>query len=128
MRLDSYKFSQAEIAGFTCIDCGVNVIEAGDFCMLQSSIWNDQLHLKWEDNLCVKHIEARLGRKLRPQLLGDFAGFPSVEGYPMSDILRDRIIGADFIRLKSGQTVSRKSVRGKAELRRQKSSTSAQRK
>jgi hypothetical protein len=89
-----YKFSKDEVADprFKCLGCSVNVIEAGDFCMLNADIWQDQLHLGWEDNMCIACIEVRIGRKLGP-MLPDFAGFPSVKGYPMSDILRDRLYG-----------------------------------
>jgi hypothetical protein len=92
---NTYAFSKKEVAlaRFRCLDCDVNVIKAGDFCMLHSDIWEYQLHLGWEDNLCIMCVEARIGRKLRPMLSGDFAGFPNVKGYPMSPILRDRIYG-----------------------------------
>jgi hypothetical protein len=92
---NSYAFSKkvVALARFNCLGCGINVIKAGDYCMLTPHVWRDQLHLEWEDNMCVKCIELRIGRKLRPMLSGDFAGFPNVKGYPMSPILRDRIYG-----------------------------------
>ena len=61
-----YKFSPEEIARHRCLDCGVNVIEIGDYCMVQSEIWRDQFGLGWDDNLCIACIEKRLGRRLTP--------------------------------------------------------------
>jgi hypothetical protein len=87
---------------------------AGDFCMLRSELW-EGLGLTWDDNMCVACIEAKLGRPLS-MLSNDFICFPYVEGYPMSNTLRDRIIG-DNVVLKSGELVARDSRRGKAELR-----------
>jgi hypothetical protein len=86
-----YRASRRDIARHTCIDCGVNVIKIGDYCMISPDIWERKFHLEWRDNLCIACIEARLGRKLRPMFKGDFIGFPNVEGYPMSAILTDRI-------------------------------------
>ena len=88
-RLGHYKFSPDEIARHACLDCGVNVIEAGDYCMLSARIWRDTFGLGWEDNLCVACIEARLGRKLSLKR-GDFISFPFVEGYAASDTLLQR--------------------------------------
>jgi hypothetical protein len=90
----SYTFSKKEVAlpRFKCLGCGVNVIEAGDFCMLRADIWEEQLHLGYHDNMCIACIEARIGRKLGP-MLPDFIAFPNIKGYPMSDILRDRLYG-----------------------------------
>lgn len=111
--LSHYQFSHREIDRHKCIGCGVNVIEIGDYCMLKSEIWEDKLHLKWEDNMCVACIEARIERKLS---MCDCINFPSVEGFPMSDILSDRLFG-HLVILKSGEAVGRNSPRGKAELR-----------
>jgi hypothetical protein len=85
-----YKFSPEEIARHRCLDCGVNVIEIGDYCMVQSEIWRDQFGLGWDDNLCIACIEKRLGRRLTPHDLG-FGFTPNVEGYPKSDALVERI-------------------------------------
>jgi hypothetical protein len=85
----SYKLSRREIARHKCRDCGVNVIKAGDYYMLKSSIWRDQFGLGWDDNLCIACVEARLGRKLIG--MHDFASIPPIiEGYPISDTLLDR--------------------------------------
>jgi hypothetical protein len=108
-----YRFSRREIARCKCIDCGVNVIKVGDYCMLHPDLWERKLHLKWDDNMCVACIEAHVGRKLS---LRDCINFPSVEGFPMSDVLADRLFG-HLVILKSGEAVARNSPRGKAELR-----------
>jgi hypothetical protein len=88
IRLNQYQFSPEQIARCKCNDCGVNVIEAGDYTMLKFEIWEDQFGLRWEDNLCVACIEKRLGR---PFTILDFICFPSVEGYSMSAVLQDRL-------------------------------------
>ena len=81
------SFSRREVARHKCLDCGINVIKAGDYCLLNSKIWKNQLGLGWNDNLCIACIEARLGRKLR---LLDFISFPLVKGFPTSDTLAER--------------------------------------
>ncbi len=94
--LGHYKFSRREIARHKCIGCGVNVIKIGDYCMLSSDLWNRKLGLKWDDNMCVACIEARIGRKLSLRK-HDFTSFPSVEGFPMSNVLANRL-GFDAVR------------------------------
>jgi hypothetical protein len=37
-----YKFSQKEIARHRCLDCGINVIEADDYCMINDEIWENR--------------------------------------------------------------------------------------
>ena len=86
--LSDYTISAQEIARHTCLDCGVNVIEVGDYCMIHPKIWRDKFKLGWDDNLCVACIERRLGRKLR---LGEL-GPASVEGFPMSETLIARYL------------------------------------
>jgi hypothetical protein len=82
-----YKFSREEIDRHKCLDCGVNVIEAGDYCMLDNKIWEGELGPREDDNVCIVCVEARLGRKLKPD---DFHGLQSVEGFGWSDTLVDR--------------------------------------
>jgi hypothetical protein len=77
-RQRGYVFSSEEIARHRCLDCGVNVIEAGDYCMLRAKIWEGELDLREDDNLCIACVEARLGHKLQPD---DFHGLQSVEGF-----------------------------------------------
>lgn len=113
--MTSYHFSRRAIARCKCLDCGINVIKAGDYCMLSPDIWDKQLHLGWHDNLCIACIEERLGRQLRPLCSGDFICFPSVEGFVTSKILSDRIIGNNVV-LKGGECVARNSRRGRAEI------------
>ena len=85
--LNHYTFTAEEVARHKCIDCGVNVIEAGDYCNLTNRIWRDQFGLGGDDNLCLACIEQRLGRKLG---MLDFAGWPGVRGYPTSSELMAR--------------------------------------
>ena len=85
---DHYKFSKQQIARHVCIDCGVNVIEKGDYTMIDPKIWREQFGLKDKDNLCIDCIEKRLGREIR---MGDIISTPSVEGYPQSKTLQARI-------------------------------------
>ena len=85
--MQHYKFSRRVIARHKCLDCGINVIKAGDYCMIRSEIWEGKFGLGWNDNLCIACIETRLGRKLRPWLDVSPA---SVEGYPTSDTLLER--------------------------------------
>jgi hypothetical protein len=49
-KLGHYKMSREVIERHRCIDCGVNVILVGDYCMLQPELWEDQLGLTWSDN------------------------------------------------------------------------------
>jgi hypothetical protein len=99
VKLHGYNVSQKEIGRHKCIDCGVNVIKIGDYCMLNPDLWKRQLGLSWNDNLCIACVETRLRRKLK---LSDFGSFPRVEGFPMSDILADRLgVG---VKRKRGET------------------------
>jgi hypothetical protein len=98
---DRYRFSPDEIARYRCLDCGRNVVEIGDFLMLRPEIWNDELHLGWDDNLCLACIERRLGRKLRGLL--DIVSLPTVEGYPRSATLMERLPRPSGVR-KGGST------------------------
>jgi hypothetical protein len=83
-----YRFSRREIARHKCLGCGVNVIKIGHYCMLNSDLWERELHLKGNDNMCIDCIEKRIGRKLRGL---DFIDLPCVQGYLMSDILVERL-------------------------------------
>jgi len=83
-----YKLSPRQIARCRCNDCGVNVIEAGDYCMLRPRIWRNTFGLGITDNLCLAWIERRLGRAIT---IGDVITFPIVDGYPMSDTLHARL-------------------------------------
>jgi hypothetical protein len=75
---------------YVCNDCDVNVLTAGEFYMLKPEIWEGQLGLGWEDNLCIGCLEQRLGRKVGP-LFVDFAWSPNYRWmYPTSPRLLDR--------------------------------------
>jgi hypothetical protein len=51
---------------FPCNGCGVDVLAIGDWYMATSEVWQKQLGLSWQDNLCFACLEKRLGRKLKP--------------------------------------------------------------
>ena len=59
------KMSRREIARHVCKDCPANVIEIGEYYLVSPQLWEDKLHLKWDDNLCIGCLGTRLGRKLR---------------------------------------------------------------
>ena len=99
-----YKLSPRQIARCRCNDCGVNVIAAGDYCMLRPRIWRDTFGLGITDNLCLACIERRLGRAIT---IGDVITFPVVEGYPMSDTLHARLFPT-----RSGARRGQQGVRG----------------
>src|SRR5215469_1209620 len=48
-----------------CNDCGIDVLAIGDWYMATSEIWEKQLGLGWNDNLCIACLQKRLGRKAR---------------------------------------------------------------
>lgn len=75
----TYEFSKEDIARFKCLDCGVNVIEIGDWYMCPPETWGG-LGLGWEYNLCIACLEARFGRKLRGGIHGRRAGLWFREG------------------------------------------------
>jgi hypothetical protein len=84
----SYKLTTRAIARIKCDACGINIIKAGDYCMLQDEIWQEQFGLGWGDNLCIACIEQRLGREVTRD---DFINCPQVEGYAMSLTLASRL-------------------------------------
>jgi hypothetical protein len=96
---------------YKCNDCGVNVLVTGEFCMVHPDIWEDQLGLGWDDNLCIGCIEARLGRRLKG-LCPDFMSFPSYPWmYPTSERLMDRY---GFIKNAKGEWVHPANEKQKA--------------
>jgi hypothetical protein len=104
------------IALHKCLGCGVNVIKIGDYCNLSNEIWYGTLGLKADGNTCIACIEKRLGRPLRsclqnPSLQNsDFAGYPWVEGYPLSDRL---------LEIYGGQAKAKAQAKVKAESKAQ---------
>ena len=85
-----YRFTLKEIDRHRCMDCGVNVIKIGDYCLLNPQIWEDELGLKWNDNLCIACIEKRLGRRLEAGFKDWCGAQPQVMGFPMSNLLFNR--------------------------------------
>jgi hypothetical protein len=64
---------QLGIAGLVCIDCRTDVAAIGDYYHLRDEVWVGQLKLCWDDNLCIRCLERRLGRGL---CLDDFDDWP----------------------------------------------------
>jgi hypothetical protein len=59
---------------YRCNDCGIDVVEAGEFYMLRREIWEGELGLLMSDNLCIGCLEKRLGRKVS---LTDMGSIPN---------------------------------------------------
>ena len=49
---------------FLCNDCGVDVLELGEWYMASKELWERRLGLGWSDNLCLGCLEQRLGRRV----------------------------------------------------------------
>ena len=48
---------------YPCIDCGVDVLQIGDWYMALPDLWEDKLGLTWDDNLCIACLDKRLGHR-----------------------------------------------------------------
>ena len=106
----NYEFTARQIARHVCLDCGRNVIEIGDYTMIDNDIWKGQLKLGWDDNLCIECVETRLGRELtRDDLCGGLT--PGVEGYPKSERLMTRIYPDYLERLKQKAKKAKRAAR-----------------
>ena len=79
-----YVLSKRAIASMKCVDCGVNVVEAGDWYMCDHALWIGELNLRINDNLCFDCLEDRLERPIRPYKDVHLAP-RSVEGIKLSD-------------------------------------------
>lgn len=77
-----------QLARYACNDCGDSVVSIGEFYMLKREIWQDQLGLGWNDNLCIGCLEKRLGRKISMSDMGSFPGYDWM--LPTSSRLMDR--------------------------------------
>jgi hypothetical protein len=90
------KLSPKELARYKCNDCGVNVVTIGEFYMLTPNIWERQLGLGWDDNLCIGCLEKRLGRKVS---MNDMSSFPHYSWMqPTSIRLKHRLFGHAVIK------------------------------
>jgi hypothetical protein len=96
---------------YKCNDCGVNVLTTGEFYMLDQDIWEKDLGLGWNDNLCIGCLESRIGRKLKGPI-EDFMLIPSYPWmYPASDRMMDRY---GFIKNAKGEWVHPANEKQKA--------------
>jgi hypothetical protein len=83
------KLSKEKLAHFRCNDCGVNVVEIGDWYMATPEIWKEQLSLGWNDNLCIACLEQQLGRRVRRGDIGPASSMHFVDD--ISDRVADRL-------------------------------------
>ena len=65
-----------------CNDCGVNCLKIGDWYLARDEIWEKQLGLSWDDNLCIACLEKRLGRRLRWGILDVFPASTRYRRHP----------------------------------------------
>jgi hypothetical protein len=84
MECRPYTLGKRAISRMKCADCGVNVVEAGDWFMCDHDLWIGELGLGLRDNLCFDCLEERLERPLRPYKDVHLAP-RSVEGIKLSD-------------------------------------------
>jgi hypothetical protein len=77
-----------ELARLVCIDCGINIVEIGEFYMCDSDIW-ERLGLGWTDNLCLGCLDKRLGRKARFWHELFPVSYPWMR--PLSDRMKERL-------------------------------------
>ena len=57
-----------------CNDCGVDCAKIGEYYMACSSLWEGELGLGLNDNLCIGCLEKRLGRRIT---MLDFSRWPN---------------------------------------------------
>lgn len=77
-----------------CDGCGADIVALGEYYMVSREVWQQQLGLGWDDNLCIGCLEKRLGRKLTAL---DFITWPSYPWMrPSSLRLTSRIFGASI--------------------------------
>jgi hypothetical protein len=100
--LGSDTLSAEELARYVCNDCGVNVVEIGEFYMCPDKVWKGELGLGWEDNLCLGCLDERLGREAKSfcELL------PIVPPYKWMRMSSDRMSDRfGFMKGKSGKWI-----------------------
>ena len=80
---------------FRCNDCRVDIVKLGEFYMLNPEIWEGELGLGWDDNLCIGCLEKRLGRQVGPMLGRGFTrDFMQPPNYPWLIGWSDRLEAA----------------------------------
>ena len=89
-----------------CNDCGVDIVKAGEYVMLDLQIWVHELGLDLHDNLCIGCVEKRLGRRIKG--FGDITNMQNCG--PMSLRLQVRVFGRAITkrkpyRLKAGSNI-----------------------
>ena len=79
-----------------CNDCGVDIVKAGEYVMLDLQIWDHELGLDAHDNLCIGCVEKRLGRRIKG--FGDIINMQN--NVTTSLRLQVRILGAAITKRK----------------------------
>ena len=69
-----------------CNDCGVDVLELGEWYMASTELWEQQLGLGWSDNLCIGCLEQWLGRRV---VVGDIGPASSSQNDPYSPAVKN---------------------------------------
>jgi hypothetical protein len=71
-----------------CADCSVNTSDIDEYYMVHDAIWAESL-VAPDAMLCIKCLEARIGRQLKPT---DFTDAPINHGaFGHSDLLQNRL-------------------------------------
>jgi hypothetical protein len=63
--LGADRLTPTDLAKYKCNDCDANVVTIGEFYMCPDEVWEGELGLGWNDNLCIGCLETRLGRRVR---------------------------------------------------------------
>jgi hypothetical protein len=96
---------KAKMPKFICNDCGVDVIQIGDWYMAQPELWKGELGLGWGDNLCISCLRGWMGREFRT----GFSGFEDIA--PASTYFPGQPPISDFLLKLWGLTRRKKRVR-----------------
>lgn len=78
---------EVNIAGFDCFDCKVNTAHISEYYMVLDKIWNDAFPEHY-GMLCIKCLEKRLGRALKPS---DFTDAIVNTDWTHSELLASRL-------------------------------------
>jgi hypothetical protein len=91
MKRSKPRTKKRRFTEITCDDCSFKLVAGGEYYMVSPQMWVKKLGLGFGDNLCIKCLETRLGRKLKPR---DFISFPqNPGGFPDSDRYDRRRLG-----------------------------------
>lgn len=103
--------SKRTLHAMNCNDCGADVVALGDYYMADDKVWEDELGLGWNDNLCIGCLETRLGRQIK--IWDDFtpAQIPgALSGDPIPVKLSPRLLDRMGMELRRGKWRPKKTV------------------